>query len=100
MVAEDGGGVVDGQDRSPPPSGGFSSSALPERLVTALLLAGLQSPAGQQLWLGYCLARDDLPWLQTETFRLTGCRATVEHVPGVPTGADGQLLLQEGAAAR
>lgn len=58
------------------------SAALPERLVTALLLTALQTPAGQQLWLGYALARDDLPWLQDETFRLMGCAAMVQHVPG------------------
>jgi len=58
------------------------TAALPERLVTALLLTALQTPAGQQLWLGYALARDDLPWLQDETFRLVGCAAAVQHVPG------------------
>lgn len=58
------------------------AALLPERLVTALLMTALQSPAGQQLWLGYIIARDDLPWLQQDAFRLTHCRATVEHVPG------------------
>jgi hypothetical protein len=80
-----------GQDRSPPPSRDvFVASVLPERLVTALLLAGLQSPAGQQVWLGYCLARDDLPWLQTDRFRLTRCQATVERVPLVSPGEPGE----------
>ena len=49
------------------------------------LVAGLQSPSGQQLWLGYVLGRSDVPWLETERFRLTACQATVEHT--LPQGA-------------